>query len=55
MSDDRYYLRYRRDTVWGERFGSIRYPWRRNVTRAEAEHVLAAMPTPENFEIVEEN
>jgi hypothetical protein len=50
-----YFLRYRRDTPEGEKFGSIRYPSRRNVTREQAEKMRAAMPRPDVFEIVEEN
>lgn len=49
------YLRYRRDTHEGEKFPSIRYPSRHNVTREQAERMRAAMPRPDVFEIVEED
>lgn len=48
-----YYLRYKRDIPEGIKFSSIRYPWTRDVTREQAEHMRASMPVPDKFEIVE--
>jgi hypothetical protein len=51
---DRYFLRYAADSPYGARWPSIRYPARRNVSREQAEHMRAAMPNPDWFEIAEE-
>jgi hypothetical protein len=48
-----YRLRYTADAYDG-RFAGIRYPARYGVDHATAEHMRAAMPKPELFEIVEE-
>jgi hypothetical protein len=49
------FLRYVRGTPLADRFGTIRYPARHNVTREQAEHMRQAMPDPDAFEIVEED
>jgi hypothetical protein len=48
-----YKLRYI-DGAYHDRFATIRYPMRGGVDLATAEHMRAAMPDPELFEIVEE-
>jgi hypothetical protein len=48
-----YRLRYR-PGAYHDRFTAIRYPMRGGVDKATAEHMRAAMPDPELFEIVEE-
>lgn len=48
------HLRYRRDHKYGVQFSQIRYPPDREVSREQAEQMRQAMPTPDNFEIVEE-
>lgn len=47
------YLRYRRDIPEGVKFSTIRYPLRANITMEMAEHMKAAMPDPEKFEIID--
>lgn len=47
------HLRYVRGTLLAAKFGSIRYPLTREVTREQAELMRLAMPTPDAFEIVE--
>lgn len=51
---DLYRLRYRHDTADGLKFPSIRYPGRKGVPRQTAELMRAAMPHPDDFEIVKD-
>jgi hypothetical protein len=53
-----YRLRYIPGTAYGDKFGSIRYPWLRHPpypTAERAERVRQSMPDPDKFEIVEED
>ena len=49
------HLRYRRGTRYGDAYPNVRYPLDREVTVEQAERMRQAMPTPDAFEIVEEN
>ena len=47
------HLRYKPDAHHG-RYAHIRYPLRREVSREQAEQMLAAMPDPDLFVIEED-
>ena len=49
------HLVYRRGTRYGDSFPHVRYPLSSEVSREKAELMRQAMPTPDAFEIVEEN
>lgn len=51
-----YAIRYRHGTDLARRFSTIRYPWRGPgfPTREAAEEMRAAMPEPDDFEVVED-
>lgn len=49
------HLVYKRGTRYGDAYPNVRYPLDREVSREQAELMRQAMPTPDNFEIVEED